>query len=127
MGRPRSNAQKFAPTSWLTAGMYDWGLYYLKRVKQAQNGTWKTGSYWGSMADGFALLAPFGPKVSAKTRAAINAKKKGAHLRARSTSSQGPLYDQTGKLRVPKGKRMTLPEILAVDWLVRGVIGSPKG
>ena len=121
-----SNAQKFAPTSWLTAGMYDWGLYYLKRVKQAQNGTWKTGSYWGSMADGFALLAPFGPKVSAKTRAAINAKKKGL-ISGKFYEFTGPLYDQSGKLRVPKGKRMTLPEILSVDWLVRGVIGSPKG
>ena len=26
----------------------------------------------------------------------------------------GPLYDQSGKLRVPKGKRMTLQEILTV-------------
>ena len=39
----------------------------------------------------------------------------------------GPLYDQKGKLRVPKGKRMTLQQILTVDWLVQGVIGSPKG
>ena len=40
---------------------------------------------------------------------------------------QGPLYDQSGKLRVPKGKRMSLPEILSMDWLVKGVEGSPKG
>ncbi len=121
-----SNARKFAPTSWLTAGMYNWGLYYLKRVKQAQNGTWKTGSYWGTMADGFAVLAPLGPKVSAKTRAAINARKK-AIISGKFYEFTGPLYDQAGKLRVPKGKRMTLPEILSVTWLVKGVIGSPKG
>ena len=30
-----SDAQKFAPTSWLTAAVYDWGPYYLKRVKAA--------------------------------------------------------------------------------------------
>ena len=40
---------------------------------------------------------------------------------------QGPLYDQAGKLRVPKGKRMTLPQILTMDWLVKGIEGSPKG
>ena len=40
---------------------------------------------------------------------------------------QGPLYDQKGKLRVPKGKRMTLPEILSVNWLVKGIEGSPTG
>ena len=121
-----SNARKFAPTSWLSSGMYDWGLYYLKRVKAAANGTWKTGSYWGSMADGFALLAPFGPKVSAKTRALINARKKEI-ISGKFYEFTGPLYDQSGKLRVPKGKRMTLPEILSVNWLVKGVIGSPKG
>ena len=43
-----SNSQKFAPTSWLVAAVYDWGPYYLKRVRAAANGTWKTGSYWGS-------------------------------------------------------------------------------
>ena len=48
-----ANAQKFAPKSWLTAAVYNWGPYYLKRVKAAMNGTWKTGFYYGSMKDGF--------------------------------------------------------------------------
>ena len=121
-----SYAQRFAPTSWLTAGLYDWGPYYLKRVKAAANGTWKTGSYWGTMADGFTLLAPYGPKVSAKTKAMI-ASKKAAIISGKFYEFQGPLYDQSGKLRVPKGKRMTLPEILSVNWLVKGIEGSPKG
>ena len=68
----------------------------------------------------------FGPKVSAKTRAAINARKK-AIISGKFYEFTGPLYDQAGKLRVPKGKRMTLPEILSVTWLVKGVVGSPKG
>ena len=121
-----SNSQKFAPTSWLTAGVYDWGKYYVKRVKAAANGTWKTGSYWGSIADGFTDVAPYGPKVSAKTKAMI-ASKRAAIVSGKFYEFQGPLYDQSGKLRVPKGKRMTLPEILSVNWLVKGVQGSPKG
>ena len=78
------------------------------------------------MADGFALLAPFGPKVSAKTRPLINAKKK-AIINGTFYEFTGPLYDQSGKLRVPKGKRMTLPQILTVDWLVKGVDREPQG
>ncbi|RDI73250.1 putative ABC-type transport system periplasmic component/surface lipoprotein [Gaiella occulta] len=121
-----NNARKFAPTSWLTAAVYDWGPYYLKRVKAAANGTWKTGSYYGNMADGFTGLAPYGPKVSAKTKALI-AKKKAEIVSGTFYEFQGPLYDQSGKLRVPKGKRMTLPQILSMNWLVKGIEGSPKG
>src|SRR4051795_8299297 len=66
-----SNAQKFAPSSWLTAAVYNWGPYYLKRTSAAMNGTWKTGNYYGSLKDGFTKLAPFGPAVSAKTKALI--------------------------------------------------------
>ena len=40
---------------------------------------------------------------------------------------QGPIYDQSGKLRVPKGKKLSLDDILAMNWLVKGVVGSPKG
>jgi basic membrane protein A len=121
-----SNAMKFAPKSWLTAAVYDWGPYYLKRVKQAMAGTWKSGFYYGSIKDGFTGLAPYGPDVSAKTKAAIAAK-----MKALESGSfyefAGPLYDQNGKLMVPKGKRLTVNDLYAMNWLVKGVIGSPKG
>ena len=121
-----SDAKKFAPTSWLTAAVYDWGPYYLSRVKAAAQGTWKTGSYYGNIVDGFTDIAPYGPRVAAKTKAAIAAKRSQL-MKGTFYEFQGPLYDQSGKLRVPKGKRMSLPENLSMDWLVKGVEGSPKG
>ena len=121
-----SDARKFAPTSWLTAPIYNWGPYYLSRVKAAMDGTWKTGFYYGNLSDNFVRLAPFGPKVSAKTKALIAAK-----LKALKDGSfyefTGPLYDQSGKLRVPAGKKLTVKDLYAMSWLVKGVIGSPKG
>src|SRR5436189_3313206 len=120
-----SNAKSFAPKSWLTASVYNWGPYYLRRVKAAMNGTWKSGFYYGSINDGFTKLAPYEPKVSAKTKAAIAAK-----LKALKNGSfyefQGPLYDQSGKLRVRKGVRLSVKDLYAMNWLVKGVIGSPK-
>jgi basic membrane protein A len=121
-----SNAKKFAPTSWLTASVYNWGPYYLRRVKAAMNGTWKTSFYYGSIKDGFTKLAPYGPRVSAKTKAAI-AKKMQQIKTGKFYEFAGPLYDQKGKLRVPKGKRMTVRDLYSMNWLVKGVIGSPKG
>ena len=71
-----SNAKKFAPTSWLTAAMYDWGPYYLRRVKAAADGSWKTGSYYGSMERRFRGHRPVRPEgQSAKTKALIATKR----------------------------------------------------
>jgi len=121
-----SDAHTFAPKSWLTASIYHWGPYYLRRVKAAMNGTWKTGFYYGSIKDGFTGLAPYGSGVSAKTKAAI-AKKMKQIKNGSFYEFAGPLYDQSGKLRVAKGKRLTVQDLYAMDWLVKGVIGSPKG
>jgi basic membrane protein A len=119
-----ANAQKFAPKQWLTAAIYNWGPYYARRIKAAMDGTWKPGFYYGTIKDGFTSLAPFGPKVSAKTKQAIRAKL--AALRSGQFAVfQGPLYDQKGKLMVPKGKRLkVLPDLYSMQWLVRGVVGS---
>jgi len=121
-----SDAKSFAPKSWLTAAVYDWGPYYLSRVKADMAGTWKTGSYWGTFKDKFIDLAPYGAGVSAKTKAAIAAKRT-AITKGTFYEFQGPIYDQAGKLRVPKGKKLSLGDILGMNWLVKGVIGSPKG
>jgi basic membrane protein A len=119
-----SNAQSSAPKQWLTAAVYNWGKYYVSRVRAAINGTWKPGFYYGSIKDGFTNIAPFGPKVSAKTRAAILAKKR-AIVAKKFNVFQGPIYDQKGKLMVPKGKHLkVLPDLYSMQWLVKGVIGS---
>jgi basic membrane protein A and related proteins len=126
-----SNAQKFAPKSWLTAAVYNWGPYYLKRVKAAMNGSWKPGFYYGSIKDGFTGLAAYGSSVSAATKAAI-AKRKAAIETGAFYEFKGPLYDQSGKLRVPAGQKMQVLKggtnsLYGMNWLVKGVIGSATG
>jgi basic membrane protein A len=121
-----SNAKKFAPKQWLTGAVYNWGPYYVSRVKAAINGTWKSGFWYGTLKEGFAKLAPYGPKVSAKTKAAI-AKKEKAIKNGSFYEFAGPLYDQSGKLRVPKGKKLSVKDLYAMDWLVKGIDGSAKG
>ena len=121
-----SNAQKFAPKQWLTGAVYNWGPYYLQEVKAAMNGGWKSQFYYGSLKSGFAKLAPFGPGVSAATKALI-AKKQKQIESGTWNEFQGPIYDQSGELRVKKGQKLTVKQLYAIDWLVKGVIGSPKG
>src|SRR5438876_7569839 len=84
-----SNAENFAPKAWLTAAVYNWGPYYLRRVKAAMNGTWKSGFYYGSIKDGFTKLAPFGPGVSAGTKAAIAKKMQAVEIGRASCRERG--------------------------------------
>jgi basic membrane protein A len=121
-----SNAKKFAKHEWLTGAVYNWGPYYLAEVKAAMNGTWKTHFWYGSLKSGFAKLAPYGPKVTAKTKKLIASKRKQIE-NGTWYEFQGPIYDQHGKLRVKKGQRLTVKQLYAIDWLVKGVVGSPKG
>jgi basic membrane protein A len=121
-----SDQQSFAPDQWLTGTVYHWGPYELTRVRAVIDGTWKTGSYYGGLNDGFIDLAPFGKSVSAATQATINEKK--AALKAGTFYEfAGPLKDQTGAVKVPSGTKLALDQILTMDWFVQGVIGSPKG
>jgi basic membrane protein A and related proteins len=126
-----SDAAKFAPKSWLTASVYNWGIYYLKRVKEAMAGTWKSGFYYGTINDGFTKLAPYGPGITSDQKAKIGAVQKkienGTYY-----EFTGPLYDQSGKLRVEKGVKMDVLKggtnsLYGMNWLVKGVTGSPKG
>src|SRR5262245_56153218 len=88
------------------------------------NGTWKPGFYYGSIKDGFTNIAPFGPKVSAKTRAQINAKKK-AMVAGKFHVFQGPIYDQSGKLKVKPGQQLRLlQDLYTMQGLVKGVVGT---
>ena len=121
-----SDAHQFAPKSWLTAAIYNWGPYYLRRTKAAMNGTWKSGFYYGNLKDNFVGLASYGPRVKAKTKRAI-ATKMAALKKGTFYEFAGPLYDQSGKLRIRKGKRMSINDLYAMNWLVKGVIGSAKG
>jgi basic membrane protein A len=121
-----SNAQKFAKSSWLTAAVYNWGPYYAKRVTAAMNGTWKTGSYYGSIKDGFTLLAPYGKGVSAATKQLI-ARQKALIVSGKWFEFSGPIYDQSGKLRIKPGHRASIADLMSMNYLVKGVIGSPKG
>jgi basic membrane protein A len=121
-----SDQQAFAPDVWLTGTVYNWGPYYIKRVQAVLDGTWKTGSYYGSMKDNFVDIAPFGTSVPQNVRDAIN-QKKNALKDGSFYEFTGPIKDQSGAVHVPAGQKLTLNDVLTMDWFVQGVIGNPKG
>ena len=121
-----SNQESFAPAAWLTATTYNWGPYYTQEVTAAMDGTWKSHFYYGGLADGFIVMAPFGSSVSADTQAAITAKEDA--IRAGTFDPfTGPITKQDGSAGVPAGTTLTVTDKYALSWFVQGVIGSAKG
>lgn len=127
-----SDQTSFAPGAWLTATTYNWGPYYISDIQAAMNGTWKTHFYYGSLADNFVVMAPFGTSVTSQAAAAITAKE--AAIKAGTFDPfTGPITEQNGSIGVPAGT--TLPVYVAgntlskysISWFVQGVIGNAAG
>jgi basic membrane protein A len=118
-----SPMSKFAPKAVLTGPVWNWGPYYVKRVQAVREGTWKPGSYWGSMSDGIVDLAPFSKAVP-KSIVNLVVEKKQAIMRGKLYPFAGPIRDQKGKTVVPTGKMMTDAEMLSFNWFVEGVEGT---
>ncbi|MBL0901079.1 MAG: BMP family ABC transporter substrate-binding protein, partial [Reyranella sp.] len=67
----------FAPKAHRAAIVDDWSGYYIKRVKEVMDGSWKSGDVWGGIKDGFVKLAPFNDAVTPAARAAADEVTKG--------------------------------------------------
>ncbi len=130
VGYDSDQSAAYAPV-WLTTATYDWGPYYLSQVKALQSNTWKQSNYYGTLADNFTSLAPYGSLVSADTKAAIDAELK----KAKSGDAKAfgwywglaDRQDQTGAVKITKGQTLSQADLYSMSWFVKGVDGNPKG
>lgn len=122
-----ADALSKGPDAYLTAPLWDWGIYYTEQVQKIIDGTWKSENYWGHghMDEGIVKLDKLSANCAEGTEEAIQKAQEeidnGKHVFA------GPLKDNEGNVKVQEGVTMTDEEMLSMDWFVEGVIGSvPK-
>ncbi|MNC37983.1 Purine-binding protein precursor [compost metagenome] len=121
-----SDMSRFAPDAYLTNPVWNWGPYYVKAVKSVIDGTFKSEQYSGDIKDNTVALAPFGNKVSDETKKLIADKQK-TIVDGTFDVFTGPILDQSGATKVAQGKKLTLEEVLGMNWFVKGVDGTiPK-
>jgi basic membrane protein A and related proteins len=114
-----SDMIKFAPKAQLTAIVDNWGPYYVRRVNDVLNGTWKSQSSWDGMAEGTVNIAPFTnmpedvAKMATETSEAIKTGK--LH------PFNGPITKQDGTVVGEAGKPLGDGDILGMNWYVKGV------
>ncbi len=110
-----SDQIKFAPKAQLTAIVDNWAPYYIRRVGDVLNGTWKSQQSWDGMAEGTVSMAPYTnmpedvAKMAMETAAAIKA--------GTLDPFKGPVTKQDGTVvdKVDAGM------ILGMNWYVKGV------
>ncbi|MFD1954405.1 BMP family ABC transporter substrate-binding protein [Paenibacillus thailandensis] len=118
-----SDMTRFAPEAYLTNPIWNWGPYYTKVVQSVIDGTWKSESYSGGFEDGMVDIAPLGPSVPEETKKLVEEAK--AKIKAGELEVfTGPIVDQSGAVKVEDGKTLSLEEILAMNWFVKGVEGT---
>lgn len=118
--------ESYGAKAHLASPYWDWGKYYIERVRLAMDGKWKTGEYFGGFKEGVVELSPLNAVVPTEVKTLVETKRKQLIDGALEPYS-GPLKDQTGAVKVAEGKKMTDKEILAINFFVEGVEGTiPK-
>jgi simple sugar transport system substrate-binding protein len=144
---------RFAPRHIVSGQLVHWEKIYVDFLRKVYNGTYtprnlQNVDYWWLLAEGAVELgAQPGMPVNPVFRPRLEAVKvrvpgSGAvsvydlvfrRLREMSGSPPafdpftGPIQDRNGKLRVPAGRRMTVQELITMEWAAPGIVGPwPK-
>ena len=113
---------KFAPKTQLTASTDNWTPYYIKRIQDVLDGTWKSTDTWGGFDSGMLAMSPFTnmptdvEKLAESTVADIKSGKNKVFV--------GPLKDQAGGIKIADGVVMDDGALSGMQWLVQGVEGK---
>ncbi len=115
--------ESYAPKAHLASPYWDWGKYYVDRVKAAMDGTWKPDTYLGGFKEGVVELSPLNAVVPADVKALIETKRK-AMIDGTFDAYTGPIKDQTGAVKVAEGQKMSDKDILSIDYFFEGIDGT---
>ena len=114
------------PNTFLTASVWHWGEFYEARLRECIEGRFKGTMYYADISEGFFGLSELSSLVKPGTEKLVE------HAMARLRSGRwdvfyGPIYDQSGVLRVTGNENMSDEEMAnRFDWFVQGVEGSTR-
>jgi basic membrane lipoprotein Med (substrate-binding protein (PBP1-ABC) superfamily) len=116
--------QDVAGPGWLTGIGFVWGPLFTQFANNVIGGTWTSTNDVGTIAQGYAELAPYGADVTDQTKATVDQAK--ADLISGSLQIfQGPITDNKGEVRIKEGEVGDPDQLLlTTDWLVEGVEGQ---
>lgn len=120
-----SNTAEAAPNAFMTAPVWNHGIYYVDQVQKVLDGTWTPESYYGSMAEGYVELLPL-TGVAPEESVALVEDVKNKIVAGEFKPFTGPIKDQAGNIVVAEGESLDREGIWQMNYLVEGVIGTTK-
>lgn len=117
-------ARNAAGSHWLTGIGFTWGPLFTKFAQDVMSGTWKSDNVIGTLDQGFAQLADYGPSVTQDTIALVESTRTGL-INGSVQVFRGPITDNNGTVRIQPGDVGNIDDLLGNDdWLVKGVTGQ---
>lgn len=110
---------KFGPKAHLTSLVDNWGPYYIRRVKAALDGTWKSEDVWEGFSANLVVLSTFTnmpDDVKKMANETIDKIKSGAFH-----PFTGPISKQDGTVMVKAGEKIADKDLLGMNWYVKGI------
>jgi simple sugar transport system substrate-binding protein len=120
-----SNQYKFAPKAQLTATIDNWSPYYIQKVQDVMDGTWKSGDYFGHMKDGVVGMAPF-TNMPDEVKAFAQKIKDGI-TNGKYFAFTGPIKDNTGNLQLKDGEIADDAHLNGMMYYVEGIDAKVPG
>lgn len=120
IGYNMDNADLY-PDSFLTAAVWNWEKYYTPQLLKCLQGKFQTSQVWAGVETELVGLAPLTSNVKPGTEAIVKEK---MELLTKGSFDvfYGPIWDNTGKLRVDEGENIPDEMLLnSFDWYVKGV------
>lgn len=114
-----------APKAYMTAPVWNWGVYYKAQVEMVIDGTWTSENYWGGMNDDIVELAPItenGPENAAEQVEAYATKIIDGSFHV----FGGVIELQDGTTIGEEGKVLSDSELLSMNYFVKNVVGNIK-
>jgi basic membrane protein A and related proteins len=122
-----TDMSKFGQKAHLTSAINKWGKFYTDQALAVMSNTWKSQEVWDGIGKGMVDISPMNQAIPADVQQLVNAKRD-EFIQGTAHPFDGPVKDQKGVMRVPKGKVLDDKQQLAMDWYVEGIEGSiPKG
>ncbi len=121
-----SDMSAFGPTAHLTSIVDNWGPYYIKRIKAALDGSWKSSDTWDGIKDGTVVLAKWSKAMPADVVKIAEDARDGI---AKGTVDPftGPIKKQDGSVWLKDGEKGSDKDLSSMNFYVEGIEGSlPK-